>query len=73
MITIGIPRQLRYQSVILVEIMSIVGQNDVWLKLTLQLLEALFQFPTEIRKEAVAKIMNGNTTAGTLKEMPRRL
>ena len=66
MITIGIPRQLRYQSVILVEIMSIVGQNDVWLKLTLQSLETFFQFPTEIRKEAIAKIMNGNTTAGTL-------
>src|SRR5262245_8896228 len=51
----GIPRQVRYQTMILVAIVAVVSEDQIWRASRLQFLEVLLDVMADVREEAVPK------------------
>ena len=60
MIPEGVPSQLRDQSVILVEIVAIVREDQVGRYLAFELLERLFHEGALVRQEAIAELLDND-------------
>jgi hypothetical protein len=62
MVTECIPRQLRDETMILMQIVTVMGQDQVRRKILLELLELLLDFTAHVRQKAVAEIVYDNVT-----------
>ena len=79
MISKGVPSQFRQQSVVLVRIAVPVGENQVRIHLTLQLLEEILYLAPAVRQETVPVILEndflvatGGKQLGSLPSLPGR-
>lgn len=66
-----IPCQLRNQTMILVQIVMVMRQNQIRGKIILELLELLLDFTARVRQKAVAKIVYGDFTLSGSKKRVR--
>ena len=55
-----VPGQFRDNAVILVQVMPVMREDEIGLHFRLQLLEGLLDVGADVRKEAVAEVMNGD-------------
>ena len=55
----GVPRQIRNQTVILVKVASKMSEDDVRIEIPLQVLEKLLDLASQIRKETISEFLDG--------------
>src|ERR1051325_11002268 len=62
MVSKSIPRQLRYQTMILVQIVAVVGKDQIRGTISLEFFETVFDFASKVRQKSVTEAMDGHLT-----------